>query len=309
MLEKARIHRAMLDLDEKGAFAVSDVVRETGAAITTVRKYIDRDAHNGWLAAEAETRALGLGRPEKLYRFTRPGRRQAMREVDRAYAALANVHDAIPADAEPAALTAGRQILAGLEDLTLKRDVFTRRLGMAVAAFAAAAARGAGRIRADAERLGTAARDGLEQLAVVSDGDQASWEGARTRVLEHLKEAQQRTAIVIFNQLIALLQRQRHQLRNADPHWLEGLVRHFSSAVLKAVPGRRPTPILGLAPSMVSQPLDPLRFAANLRIPALLRDVDESRLVQPVAWSNSARKIDLRPPRLLAPLPRPAYAR
>lgn len=165
----------MLDLDEKGAFAVSDVVRETGAAITTVRKYIDRDAHNGWLAAEAETRALGLGRPEKLYRFTRPGRRQAMREVDRAYAALANVHDAIPADAEPAALTAGRQILAGLEDLTLKRDVFTRRLGMAVAAFAAAAARGAGRIRPT--RSGSVRRPGtgssslpLSQMATKQAG-------------------------------------------------------------------------------------------------------------------------------------------
>ena len=148
MLEKARIHRAMLDLDEKGAFAVSDVVRETGAAITTVRNTLTatrtmagsrpRRRRAPWALAALRSCTGSLGRDDgrPCVKWTALMRR---------WQTFMMRSPRMLASQQPC--TAGRQILAGLEDLTLKRDVFTRRLGMAVAAFAAAAARGAGRIR------------------------------------------------------------------------------------------------------------------------------------------------------------------
>jgi hypothetical protein len=135
MLERARIHRAMLRLEAQGAFAASDVVRETGALLATVRKNLDRDAQLGWLKDIGTQRSGAAGRPEKLYRFSHSGRRSVRTEIEEAYSALMNAAPPEP----PAVFAAAKETLRSLQDPKLPSRLFVSRLRVAAAQLTAAA--------------------------------------------------------------------------------------------------------------------------------------------------------------------------
>lgn len=183
MLEKARIRRAMLRLDQRGPFTARDVTQETSAAISTVRKNLDRDFHAGWIATEPDTRCVNSGRPEKLYRMTPRGRKQVSQEVDRAYRALSLFDADAEQEDEPATLSAGRQTLASLTDASLDRSAVLRRLRLAQAEFSEAALVAAGPTRIMAERLGALVQSAIKAFKPVADHDQGEWQARQNRSL------------------------------------------------------------------------------------------------------------------------------
>lgn len=235
MLEKARIRRAMLRLDQSGPFTARDVAQETSAAISTVRKNLDRDFHAGWIATEPETRSLTSGRPENLYRMTPRGRKQVNQEVDRAYRALSvSDADAEPED-EPATLSAGRQTLTSLKDVSLDRSAFLRRLRLAQAEFSEAALVAAGPTRTMAERLGILVQSAIEAVKSVPDHDQSKRQAIRDHVLRQLNDIERARLDTRLDGLIKELRNWRILGR----FYIDRILGQISSLVHVALPERR----------------------------------------------------------------------
>jgi hypothetical protein len=74
MLEKTRIHRAILQLDGPVGFSIAELQSTTAAAEATVRKTVERAVEDELLAVCGKRPSVGKGGPQKLYRLTDTGR-------------------------------------------------------------------------------------------------------------------------------------------------------------------------------------------------------------------------------------------
>jgi ABC-type thiamine transport system ATPase subunit len=204
MLEKARIHRAMLRLS--GSFGASDLVRDAGSAFATVRKNIERDCRAGWLMDAGSRHSGSVGGPEKLYRLTEAGRHALSSEAERAYAALAGTSpSATEQPKEPVALAAARVTLASLRKDGLEPRKFFGRLRVAAAELEAAS-HASGEAGFQARRLAKVIRARLPELDRLLRNDRSAkaFETARSRILAEITEASEPSA-TLLDRLMALV--------------------------------------------------------------------------------------------------------
>lgn len=165
MIEKTRIHRAMLRLDRAGAFTAKDVQRETAANAATVRQVFGRDREDGLLAeAAVDGRADGRERPVRL---TVRGRVRLETEEAAFRAALGGLVAAEPE--EPAGALALEVALTTLDTLAEPDDVTGVQERLLLAA---AELRGAVRAGLPAAvAIAAAVRRAAESVAALDEAD------------------------------------------------------------------------------------------------------------------------------------------
>jgi hypothetical protein len=297
MLEKARIHRAMLSLDEKRAFAPSDIARETGAALTTIRKNFDRDLQAGWLRKHG-VRAASIGRPETLFRFTALGRRLATHEIERAYSALATVDTRL--EDEPSALVAGRELLTSLGDPDLDSATFAARLQMAQSAFEEAALTSKAPARAVAEQLGARVSSAVKLLASVGQAGSRTWDDARQQALTEIEKATTNPP----NLLDLALAELRQLWPDDNLVRIQTLLGQLQKLVAHKLWRSRSSAIVQTSGQNSTLQLDFRLINVNPTIPVPQREINVIRLQQPDVW----RSREPAPPPALARRASPTYA-
>jgi predicted transcriptional regulator len=151
MLEKTRIQRAMLRLNEAGGFTAQDLAAATAASAPNVRKTLERASADGLIAFSGTRKPVRRGAPEKLFTLTEPGVAAITEAAARVYAALVAgpISPVLPKesvankpgskDGEVAssssvdALDAALETLGTLRSPTLRREQLSDRLAVAAA--------------------------------------------------------------------------------------------------------------------------------------------------------------------------------
>lgn len=141
MLEKTRIHRAMLKLSDEFGFSVADLQDATEAAEATVRKTVERAVEDELIAVCGKRASAGKGGPQKLYRLTETGRRFVEASSAAIYARLLAAPlptspGIVPGSTAPDelardALEAARETLASLAGVAPDHRTLLARLAMA----------------------------------------------------------------------------------------------------------------------------------------------------------------------------------